>query len=125
MENQQRRRNEELRSSRAGCRSPSPFDEANFGEVFNKSGVNNGKLPKFGRGRLRSKAFEEVAFSLKEPNEISKPFKSEFLYCAGLLKNTPIDILILTDIPTTKKAFDKLVIILVYLISASSIIVAK
>jgi len=42
------------------------------------SGVNNGKLPKFGRGRLRSKVFEEVAFSLKEPNEISKPFKSEF-----------------------------------------------
>ncbi|MFK7747575.1 MAG: peptidylprolyl isomerase [Kordia sp.] len=42
------------------------------------SGVNNGKLPKFGRGRLRSKAFEEVAFSLKEPKEISKPFKSEF-----------------------------------------------
>ncbi|WP_298511731.1 peptidylprolyl isomerase [uncultured Kordia sp.] len=42
------------------------------------SGVNNGKLPKFGRGRLRSKAFEEIAFSLKEPNEISKPFKSEF-----------------------------------------------
>lgn len=42
------------------------------------SGVNNGKLPKFGRGRLRSKVFEEMAFSLKEPSEISKPFKSEF-----------------------------------------------
>ncbi len=42
------------------------------------SGVNNGKLPKFGRGRLRSKIFEDVAFSLKEINEISKPFKSEF-----------------------------------------------
>ncbi|WP_430408868.1 peptidylprolyl isomerase [Kordia sp.] len=42
------------------------------------SGVNNGKLPKFGRGRLRSKEFEDVAFSLKEVNEISKPFKSEF-----------------------------------------------
>lgn len=42
------------------------------------SGVNNGRLPKFGRGRLRSKVFEDIAFSLKEPNEISKPFKSEF-----------------------------------------------
>ncbi|WP_420573833.1 peptidylprolyl isomerase [Kordia sp.] len=42
------------------------------------SGVNNGVLPKFGRGRLRSKAFEKVAFSLNTPKEISKPFKSEF-----------------------------------------------
>lgn len=42
------------------------------------SGVNEGQLPRFGRGRLSSKAFEEVAFSLKEPNEISKPFQSEF-----------------------------------------------
>ncbi|PTX63105.1 peptidyl-prolyl cis-trans isomerase SurA [Kordia periserrulae] len=42
------------------------------------SGVNNGQLPRFGRGRLSSKDFEEVAFSLKEPNEISKPFQSEF-----------------------------------------------
>lgn len=42
------------------------------------SGVNNGKLPKFGRGRLRSKVFEEVAFGLKEVNQISEPFKSEF-----------------------------------------------
>ena len=42
------------------------------------SGVNNGRLPKFSRGRLRSKIFEDVAFSLSEPNEISKPFKSEF-----------------------------------------------
>ncbi|WP_298420497.1 peptidylprolyl isomerase [uncultured Kordia sp.] len=42
------------------------------------SGVNNGKLPKFSRGRLRSKAFEDVAFSLNEINEMSKPFKSEF-----------------------------------------------
>ncbi|MEM6720662.1 MAG: peptidylprolyl isomerase [Bacteroidota bacterium] len=57
---------------------------ADFGKLAKRfsedrsSGVNNGQLPKFGRGRLRSKAFEEVAFSLKEPNEISEPFKSEF-----------------------------------------------
>jgi peptidyl-prolyl cis-trans isomerase SurA len=42
------------------------------------SAVNNGNLPKFSRGRLRSKEFEDVAFSLKEPKEFSKPFKSEF-----------------------------------------------
>ncbi|MBC8757352.1 peptidylprolyl isomerase [Kordia sp. YSTF-M3] len=40
--------------------------------------VNDGKLPKFGRGRLRSKEFEDVAFSLTKPEEFSKPFKSEF-----------------------------------------------
>ena len=57
---------------------------ADFGKLAKRfsedrsSGVNDGKLPKFGRGRLRSKAFEEVAFSLSEPNEISKPFQSEF-----------------------------------------------
>jgi peptidyl-prolyl cis-trans isomerase SurA len=59
-------------------------DGSDFGKLAKRysedrsSGVNNGRLPKFGRGRLRSKAFEEVAFSLKEVNEISKPFKSEF-----------------------------------------------
>jgi peptidyl-prolyl cis-trans isomerase SurA len=42
------------------------------------SAVNDGKLPKFGRGRLRSKEFEDVAFSLAQPEEFSKPFKSEF-----------------------------------------------
>ncbi|EDP96000.1 peptidylprolyl isomerase [Kordia algicida OT-1] len=42
------------------------------------SGVNKGILPKFGRGRLRSKIFEDVAFSLDKAKEISKPFKSEF-----------------------------------------------
>ncbi len=42
------------------------------------SAVNDGKLPKFSRGRLRSKEFEDIAFSLKEANEYSKPFQSEF-----------------------------------------------
>ncbi|WP_160128269.1 peptidylprolyl isomerase [Kordia antarctica] len=42
------------------------------------SAVNDGKLPKFGRGRLRSKIFEDAAFGLKEANQFSKPFKSEF-----------------------------------------------
>ncbi|MEM6684363.1 MAG: peptidylprolyl isomerase [Bacteroidota bacterium] len=57
---------------------------ADFGKLAKRfsddrsSGVNNGQLPKFGRGRLRSKVFEEVAFSLKTPEEISKPFQSEF-----------------------------------------------
>lgn len=42
------------------------------------SAVNDGKLPKFGRGRLRSKEFEDIAFSLEQPNQYSAPFKSEF-----------------------------------------------
>ncbi len=57
---------------------------ADFGKLAKRysedrsSGVNDGRLPKFGRGRLRSKEFEEVAFSLKETGEISEPFQSEF-----------------------------------------------
>lgn len=37
-----------------------------------------GVLNKFGSGQLSSEAFEEVAFSLANPNDISKPFQSEF-----------------------------------------------
>lgn len=55
------------------------------------SGVNKGILPKFGRGRLRSKIFEDVAFSLKEAKEISKPFKSEFgWHIVQLISNHPM-----------------------------------
>ena len=35
-----------------------------------------GVLNKFGSGQLSSEAFEEVAFSLAKPKDISKPFQS-------------------------------------------------
>ncbi|WP_295336654.1 peptidylprolyl isomerase [Flavobacterium sp.] len=37
-----------------------------------------GVLNKFGSGQLSSEAFEEVAFSLVNPNDLSKPFQTEF-----------------------------------------------
>ena len=42
-----------------------------------KTAKVGGNLGRFGAGALNSPKFEEVAFSLKEPDEISKPFKSE------------------------------------------------
>jgi peptidyl-prolyl cis-trans isomerase SurA len=42
------------------------------------SGVRGGLLNKFSRGSLRSKIFENYAFNLKTPGELSKPFQSEF-----------------------------------------------
>jgi len=41
------------------------------------SGKNGGQLPWFGTGKMVPE-FEKVAFSLKEENEISKPFKSAY-----------------------------------------------
>ncbi len=41
------------------------------------SGKNGGQLPWFGTGKMVPE-FEKVAFSLKEENELSKPFKSAY-----------------------------------------------
>ncbi|WP_203296476.1 peptidylprolyl isomerase [Luteirhabdus pelagi] len=42
------------------------------------SAIKGGKLRPFGRGDLRSEEFENAAYGLNEPGEISKPVKSEF-----------------------------------------------
>ena len=42
------------------------------------SSKNGGKLKSFKGGQLSSSEFEEVAFSLKSINDISKPFKTEY-----------------------------------------------
>lgn len=42
------------------------------------SSSKGGVLQRFGTGQLSSDEFESVAFGLKTPNEISKPFKSKF-----------------------------------------------
>lgn len=42
------------------------------------SGKEGGKLRKFSKGDLRSKDFEEAAYQLTKPGEISEPVKSEF-----------------------------------------------
>jgi len=42
------------------------------------SSAKGGVLNRFGSGQLSSEEFETVAFSLQKPNEISKPFQSQF-----------------------------------------------
>ncbi|EDM43162.1 possible peptidyl-prolyl cis-trans isomerase [unidentified eubacterium SCB49] len=42
------------------------------------SGKKGGKLNRFGKGQLRSAAFEEVAYGLKNVGDVSEPFKTEF-----------------------------------------------
>lgn len=42
------------------------------------SAKKGGKLNRFGKGQLRSKAFEKVAYSLEKSGDVSTPFKSEF-----------------------------------------------
>ncbi|MCO6164100.1 peptidylprolyl isomerase [Flavobacterium sp. NRK F7] len=42
------------------------------------SAVNGGVLQRFGSGQLTSQEFEDVAFSLKDKNQISTPFESKF-----------------------------------------------
>ncbi len=42
------------------------------------SAVKGGKLNPFSRGDLRSPEFEEAAYQLKNPGDLSKPIKSEF-----------------------------------------------
>lgn len=48
-----------------------------FSEDKSTSG-KGGVLQRFGSGQLASEKFEEVAFSLNDKNEISKPFQSQF-----------------------------------------------
>lgn len=42
------------------------------------SAKKGGKLNRFGKGQLRSKTFEKVAYSLENLGDVSAPFKSEF-----------------------------------------------
>ncbi len=42
------------------------------------SGANNGKLKPFSKGDLRSTKFEDAAYALTSPGEISKPIKTDF-----------------------------------------------
>jgi peptidyl-prolyl cis-trans isomerase SurA len=42
------------------------------------SAGKGGVLNRFGSGQLSSEEFETVAFSLQKPNEISKPFQTQF-----------------------------------------------
>lgn len=52
--------------------------------------TNGGKLPKFGTGRML-KPFEDASFKLKNINEISKPFKTQYgWHIAKLLKKYPV-----------------------------------
>lgn len=54
------------------------------------SSRRGGKLPKFGTGRM-IKSFEEVAFSLTNENDFSKPFKSQYgWHILKLLKKYPV-----------------------------------
>ncbi|WP_396194318.1 peptidylprolyl isomerase [Flavobacterium sp.] len=55
------------------------------------SSPKGGILNKFGSGQLSSEAFEEVAFSLAKPNDISKPFQSEFgWHIVKLIEKHPV-----------------------------------
>lgn len=55
------------------------------------SARNGGKLSPFKSGQLRSVEFEDIAFGLKDINEISKPFKTDFgWHIAKLYKKTPL-----------------------------------
>lgn len=44
------------------------------------SGQRGGKLNRFSKGDLRSDEFEEAAYSLENPGDITKPIKSDFGY---------------------------------------------
>lgn len=54
--------------------------------------ANGGKVNTFGRGDLTADKFEEVAFSLKEKGELSKPFKTKYgWHIIKLLQRYPVD----------------------------------
>ena len=69
----------------------SPFHfMANLHSDDKTSALNGGALPKFNANRM-IKPFSEVAFSLKEVDDISKPFKTNFgWHIVKLLKKHPI-----------------------------------
>lgn len=55
------------------------------------SASKGGVLNKFASGQLSSEEFENVAFSLSTPNEISKPFKSQFgWHIVKLIEKHPV-----------------------------------
>nr|WP_294776974.1 peptidylprolyl isomerase [uncultured Flavobacterium sp.] len=55
------------------------------------SSSKGGLLNKFGSGQLSSEEFENVAFSLTEPNEISNPFPSQFgWHIVKLIQKHPV-----------------------------------
>ena len=55
------------------------------------SSSKGGVLQRFGTGQLSSNEFEEVAFSLKKPNEVSKPFKTQFgWHIVKLIEKHPV-----------------------------------
>ncbi|MCF6294222.1 MAG: peptidylprolyl isomerase [Flavobacteriaceae bacterium] len=55
------------------------------------SAKNGGKLTPFKSGQLSSVAFEDLAFSLKEINDISKPFKTDYgWHIVKLYSKSPI-----------------------------------
>lgn len=55
------------------------------------SSSKGGLLNKFGSGQLSSEEFENVAFSLANPNDISKPFSSDFgWHIVKLIEKHPV-----------------------------------
>lgn len=55
------------------------------------SAVNGGILQRFGSGQLTSQEFEDVAFSLKDKNQISAPFESKFgWHIVKLIEKHPV-----------------------------------
>lgn len=55
------------------------------------SAVNGGVLQRFGSGQLTSQEFEDVAFSLKDKNQISSPFESKFgWHIVKLIEKHPV-----------------------------------
>ncbi len=55
------------------------------------SAVKGGLLQRFGSGQLTSLEFEKIAFSLKDKNEISQPFESQFgWHIVKLIEKHPV-----------------------------------
>ena len=55
------------------------------------SATKGGVLQRFGTGQLSSNEFEEVAFSLKNSNDVSKPFKTQFgWHIVKLIERHPV-----------------------------------
>jgi peptidyl-prolyl cis-trans isomerase SurA len=77
------------------------YKKINQGEKFEElakqfsedksSSAKGGVMNKFSSGQLSSEEFESVAFSLASPNDISKPFKSQFgWHIVKLIEKHPV-----------------------------------